>query len=208
MAILSNGYVNVADVYAFARLRYPNNFPAPAPDDAFTGAVATAGDIVNSNSKAFVGEPRAGLTGGRTWPRQPIGGGSELPYLTATVPDALLRGYEWLVIAAALSPEIIGHNTNTTASGSQTNTSSAAVTGVLKRASWGNLMVEYENPSQTTTTTTQAGSDLTDHLRWHYEQASVFLSQLLKPGAELRLPGIDRDAPKPEKAYYTLSDLC
>jgi len=46
------------------------------------------------------------------------------------------------------------------------------------------------------------------HLRWHYEQASVFLSQLLRPGGVLRLPGIDRDKPKPEKAYYTLSDFC
>ena len=27
-------------------------------------------------------------------------------------------------------------------------------------------------------------------------------------GALLRLPGIDRDKPKPDKAYYTLSDFC
>ena len=112
-----------------------------------------------------------------------------MPYLTDTVPDALLRGYEWLVIAAALSPDIVGHNTSTSASGTQTNTSAAATTGALKRASWGNLSVEYENPKQSTTTTTEIGSDLTDHLRWHYEQASVFLSQLLRPGAVLRLPG-------------------
>ena len=201
MAILSNGYVDVADVYTFAKLRYPNNFTLPAANDAFTGAVATAGDIVNSNSQAFVGEPRAGLTGGRTWPRQPVGGGSEEPFLTATIPDVLLRGYEWLAIAAALSPDVVGHNSGETSS-------ATLVKGALKKIGYGNFVIEYSPPSRTDTTTTTVESELTDHLRWHYEQASVFLSQLLRPGGVLRLPGIDRDKPKPEKAYYTLSDFC
>ena len=38
--------------------------------------------------------------------------------------------------------------------------------------------------------------------------APVFMSQLLMPVDVLRVPGIDKDKPKPEKAYYTLSDFC
>ena len=197
MAILDNGYIDSGSVYAFCRRRYPNNFTASAPDTAFEGFVWIAGDIVNSNSLAFIGEPRAGLTGGRTWPRQPIGGGSEAPFLTATVPDVLLRGYEWLVIAAALTPSLHGSSSTTSAS-----VTTGAVTGIR----YGNIEKTFAPPSRTDSVTIE--SELTDHLRWHYEQASVFLSQLLRPGGVLRLPGIDRDKPKPEKAYYTLSDFC
>jgi len=39
-------------------------------------------------------------------------------------------------------------------------------------------------------------------------ETALFLSQLLRPGGVLRLPGIDRDKPKPEKHFYTLSDFC
>jgi len=201
MAIPDNGYIDDASVLAFCRRRYPNNFTATVPDAEFQGYLWIAGDIVNSNSNAFIGEPRPGLTGGRTWPRQTVGGTDERPYLTLDLPDPLLRGYEWLVIAAALSPGVVGHNTT----GSSTAT---LVTGALKKIGYGNLEIEYAPPSRTDTTTTSVESELTDHLRWHYEQASVFLSQLLRPGGVLRLPGIDRDKPKPEKAYYTLSDFC
>ena len=97
---------------------------------------------------------------------------------------------------------------NPPASQEEVATSATVTKGALKKVAYGNFRLEYEPPSRTDTTTTTVESELTDHLRWHYEQASVFLSQLLRPGGVLRLPGIDRDKPKPEKAYYTLSDFC
>ena len=202
MTIPTNGYLDSSDVFAFAKLRFPANFSGSTPDTSFIGALYMAGDIVNSNADVWLGETRSGLSGGRQWPRQLDGGGDAAPFLTATVPDQLLRGYEWLVIAVALSPEDFG-------TFSESSATTAVTTGGLKKAQWDNLIVENYPPTTRRAVSTST-SDVPVHLQFHFDQAKFFLEQLVRPGAQLKLPGVpepERPTPK-DKGYHTLADFC
>ena len=202
MAIPSNGYLDDAAVYGFAKLRFPANFQSSVPDSGFVGALYIAGDIINSNNDVWLGEKRTAVAGGKTWPRQLVGGGDAAPFLTAIVPDALLRGYEWLAIAVALSPEDFG----TTGTSS---TSTVTSNGGLKLAEIGGARAEYFAPT-TRTSTSQTDTEVPLHLQFHFDQAKFFLEQLVRPGAQLKLPGLPEQIPLPpaEKGYHTLSDFC
>lgn len=173
---------------------------AQPPDSSFIGALYVAGDIVNSNADVWLGESRVGLSGGKTWPRQLDGGGDAYPFLTTVLPDQLLRGYEWLTLAVALSPEDFG----TSSESSATTTVSS---GGLKRTEWDNLKVELYPPTTRRAESTST-SDVPVHLQFHFDQAKFFLEQLVRPGARLKLPGLPEPTPPAEKGYHTLADFC
>lgn len=189
MAVPSNGYVDEADAYAFARLRFPNNFTTPVSNPVFNGALHVAGDIVNSNASAFIGKARAGLTGGRVWPRETDGGTDEDPYLTPTLPDPLLRGFEWLAVGVALSPEefeTVG-----------TNTGEVITTGggAVQEIAYGNFRLKKRDDSSSRTTS--SGTVLQHvpfELRFHYQQALTFFKLLIREGAEFRIPGLSQQS--------------
>lgn len=185
MAIPDNGYQDEAAAYEFARLRFPTNFVSVTPSAVFNGALRVAGDIVNSNDSSFIGQKRPGLTGGRTWPRQTDGGADEEPYLTSTLPDPLVRGYEWLAIGVAVSPAEFGIATTT--DGSIVNTTGGGST----EYAWGNLRVKKSNPSDRRIT--RSGTILEEvpfELQFHFQQALTFFKLLLREGAQFRIPGL------------------
>ena len=136
------------------------------------------------------------------WPRQLQGGGNMLPFLTEALPDQLLRGYEWLTIAVALSPEDFG------TSNSSSSTQVVSASGV-KSIQYDKMKLENFAPN-TSRTTSERTSDVPVHLQFHFDQAKFFLEQLVRPGARLKLPGLPEPEPTPpaEKGYHTLSDFC
>lgn len=197
---LENGYVPESTSYDFAMSRYPNNFTATAPDPDFRAALLAAGDVITANDENWLGVKRSGLTGGRVWPRQLEGGGDSAPYLTTTLPEELLRGYNFLAIAIALIPEHIG----TTSNSSVTNVSASG----LKKAEWDNLKVELFEPSSTTRTT-KRDTDTPTYHDYLFGQAKYFLDVLVRPDKQLELPGFPEEQPVPtEKGYYTFGDFC
>ena len=189
MAIPTNGYVDEADAYAFARSRFPNNFTTPASNPVFAAALLVAGDIVNSNASAFLGKARPGLTGGRVWPRESDGGTDEEPYLTSTLPDPLLRGVEWLAVGVALSPEEF--ETIGTSSGEVITTTG----GGYQEIGYGNFRLKKSDAS--TRRTTSTGNTLESvpfELRFHFQQALTFFMLLIREGAEFRIPGLSQQS--------------
>ena len=194
MAIPLNGYLDDAAAYEFAKGRFPNNFTAPAPSASFVANLRVAGDIVNSNDDVFIGAKRAGLTGGRVWPRQLEGGGDAAPFLTDELPMPLLEGYQWLAIGVALNPEKFG-----TISDSSTTVITGA--GGLTEAQWGNLKVKLETPSTKRTNSQGVEQEIPFELQFHFRQALSFFIQLVRPGEEFRIPGLTEQREQEDQPF-------
>ena len=203
MALLDNGYVDDAVTYTFARARFPNNFIGNMPDNSFRGALYMAGDIINSNDDLFIGKKAPGLSGDKIFPRVPDGtpnyGLAQFPFLDGTtIPQELVRGYEWLGITVALSPEQFG---TTAQSSSEQVTTGGGLTGV----EYGALKLDYSS-AQTDTIKRSATSITPVQLQFHFKQALRYLRHLLRPGAELKLPGSEVD-PTGTAVYAAMSQF-
>ena len=204
MAILNNGYVDDAIAYAYAQSRFPANFTASTPDDSYRGSLYIAGDIVNSNTEKFLGEPVSTNTGERAWPRVPRPGVAidaeyASTFLNGIVPYELNRGYEWLAISISLSPEQFG----TTASSS----SEVVTTGSgLKDVSYDTMRLGFAQAG-TTTINRSAGSQTPIQLQYHYQQALNYLEQLLRPGEKIELPGLDQPLNMGDEIFAALSQF-
>ena len=201
MAVLENGYVDDAVAYAYARARFPNNFTSNTPDTSFRSALYTAGDIINANNEAFVGQPPSRTEDGtptdaedKVWPRtaDAIDTLTTYPFLDGmTIPEALIRGYEWLAITVALSPEQFG---TTSSSSSEVVTTG----GGLSRASYDSIAVEFAQPS-TDTVKRNATSITPITLQFHFQQAVIWLKPLIRAGQEFTVPGLNQQ-PLPVQA--------
>lgn len=203
MALLDNGYVDDAVTYTYARARFPNNFVGNMPDDAFRGSLYIAGDIINSNDDLFIGKKAPSVQGEKIFPRVPDGttgyGVDQFPFLDGTsIPQQLVRGYEWLGITVALSPEQFG-TINT--SSSDVITTGGGLTGV----EYGALKLDYSAP-ETDTIKRSATSITPVQLQFHFNQALRYLKHLLRPGAELQLPGSEVD-PTGTSVYAAMSQF-
>lgn len=188
MAVLNNGYVDDAIAYSYSKARFPNNFVGDAPDVPYRGALFIAGDIINSNDGNFIGEKLPSNEGEKVWPRQPVPGNSydadfATTFLNGQLPLPLIRGYEWLGITVALSPEQFG-----TLIGS----SSEVITtgGGLSEMAYDNIRLGFRQRSDDSITRSDT-SRTPVQLQFHFSQALVYLKQLLRPGAELVIPGLE-----------------
>ena len=202
MAVPENGYVDDAVAYAYARARFPNNFTGTVPTDSFRSNLVLAGDIINSNDNVFVGEKVAGLSGDRVWPRMAddTSAIATYPFLDGvTLPEQLIRGYEWLTIMVALSPEQFG---TTSDSSTEVVTNAGGVTGI----GYDGVRVDYAQQG-TDTRKRNVTSVHSITYQFHYQQALNYLNQLLRPGAELSVPGVDQELPTGVAGQQVFADM-
>ena len=191
MAVLQNGYVDDAVVYAYARARFPNNFSGAAITDSFRAAVTIAGDIVNGNDSAFLGEKAPQLSddpGKKVWPRVAGDSSSAVNFLDgSTIPQDLKCGYEWLAIMVALFPEQFG---TTNDSSTEVVTNAGGVSGV----GYDGVRVDYVQQS-TDTRKRNASSVVPITFQFAYGEAIRFMRPLLRAGATFSVSGVDQELP-------------